>query len=218
PPQRQAAQTPPAPPAPPSPPAPPQQQAAASPPAPPAPARPNAVPNQPPVPPARESNNRPGTGQTPPVRNPAENSNAVQNTLERLRAMQAQNQAPASRPNPAAGSPARGGGAPTGTAALTSGEIRGLADRISECWSVDGGAPDIGSITVEMKVETDAQGTIRIVRPVSGVPSDPRARAVYEAARRALLDPKCASTALPREKLAAVNNAVFRFSPRGLTR
>ncbi|WP_458097469.1 hypothetical protein [Roseomonas sp. WA12] len=211
--------TPPSPPTPPRPtPTPPQQQAAASPPAPPAPPRPNPVPNQPPVPPARDSNGRPGTGQTPPVRDPAENSNSVQSTLERLRAAQAQNQAPTSRVNPAAGAPARGGGAPTGTATLTQGEIRGLAEKISECWSVDAGAQGLENITVELKVETDATGTIRVVRPVGSVPSSPVARAVYEAARRALLDPRCAATGLSREKLAAVSASTFRFSPRGLSR
>jgi hypothetical protein len=170
------------------------------------------------VPPARESNNRPGTGQTPPVDKPAERSNSVQNTLERLRAMQAQNQAPTSRVNPAAGSPSRGGGAPTGTAALTSGEIRGVAEKISECWSVDAGAPDIASIVVELKVEADPQGVVRRVMPAGSIPSDPRARAVYEAARRALLDPKCSPLPFPRDKLAAINASTFRFNPRGLAR
>ncbi|MBP0443552.1 hypothetical protein J8J14_02065, partial [Roseomonas sp. SSH11] len=207
------------PPTPPRPaPTPPQQQAAASPPAPPAPARPNPVPNQPPVPPARESNNRPGTGQTPPVQNPAERSNSVQNTLERLRAAQAQNQAPTARANPAPAAPSRGGGAPTGTAALTSGEIRGVADKISECWSVDAGAPDLASIIVELRVEADANGVVRVVRPAGSIPTEPRARAVFEAARRALMDPKCSPLPFPRDKLAAINNATFRFNPRGLTR
>jgi len=178
------------------------------------------------VPPARDSNARPGTGQTPPVQNPAERSNSVQNTLDRLRAAQASNQPPRARPNPSggAGTPAAGagtpagGGAPTGSAALTSGEIRGVADRISECWSVDGGAPDIGAIVVELRVEADAGGVVRVVRPNGGIPSDPRARAVFEAARRALMDPKCSPLPFPRDKLASINASVFRFSPRGLTR
>jgi hypothetical protein len=176
------------------------------------------VPAQPPVPPARETNQRPGSGQTPPVQRPAERSNSVQNTLDRLRAQQAQNQPPRSRVNPAAGAPSAGGGAPTGAAALTSGEIRGVADKISECWSVDAGAPNLETIVVELRVEADAAGVVRVVRPAGSVPTEPRARAVFEAARRALMDPKCSPLPFPRDKLAAINNAIFRFNPRGLTR
>ncbi|TPG51508.1 hypothetical protein EAH89_19870, partial [Roseomonas nepalensis] len=192
----------------------PQQVASA---AAPAPARPNAVANQAPVPPARESNGRPGTGQTPPVANPAEGSTSVQSTLERLRAQQAA--AAAARPRPAAAAaPAPGGGAPAGTATLTAGEVRGVADKISECWSVDAGAPGLESIVVELRVEADASGVVRVVRPAGSVPSEPRARAVFEAARRALMDPKCSPLPFPRDKLAAINTATFRFNPRGLTR
>jgi len=59
---------------------------------------------------------------------------------------------------------------------------------------------------------------VRVVRPAGSVPSEPRARAVFEAARRALMDPKCSPLPFPRDKLAAINTATFRFNPRGLTR
>jgi hypothetical protein len=59
---------------------------------------------------------------------------------------------------------------------------------------------------------------VRNVRAPNGVPSDPRARAVFEAARRAMLDPQCNPLPIPREKLPALNNAIFRFNPRGLVR
>jgi hypothetical protein len=167
------------------------------------------------VPPPPEPSQQAGTGQTPPVRNPAERSQSVLNTLERLRAAQ-QNQAPAARPNPAPGAPAQGGGAPQGTANLTASERSGLADKIGECWSVDAGAPNIQSIIVELRVEVDAGGVVRVVRPNGAPPSDPRARMVYEAARRALLDPRCNPLPLPRERLAALRDAVFRFNPRDL--
>jgi hypothetical protein len=57
-----------------------------------------------------------------------------------------------------------------------------------------------------------------VVRPAGSIPSEPRARAVYEAARRALLDPKCSPLPFPRDKLAAINASTFRFNPRGLAR
>ncbi len=138
------------------------------------------------------------------------------NTLERLRAQQQQPAPPTGRPNPAPPSPSPGGGVPQGTANLTASERAGLADTISECWSVDAGAPGLNQIVVELRVEVDAAGTVRVVRPVGAMPSDPRARMVFEAARRALLDPRCNPLPLPPQRLALLRDAVFRFRPADL--
>ncbi len=191
---------------------PPQQQ---RPPATQADSRPLPLP-PPPVPPPPEPSREAGTGQTPPVQRPQERSTSVLNTLERLRQTQAQDRPPTSRPS--AGAPQQGGGTPTGTAALTAGEIRGLADQISECWSVDAGAPNISQIVVELRVQLDGQGNVRNVVPASGIPSDPRARAVYESARRALLAPQCNPLKIPANKLDTLMASTFRFNPRGLVR
>jgi hypothetical protein len=164
--------------------------------------------------PAREA----GTGQTPPVQRPQERSASVLNTLERLRQQQPQDRPPTARPNPAPGAPQQGGGAPTGAAALTAGEIRGLAEQISECWSVDAGAPNLAEIVVELRVQLDPAGHVRNVQPARGVPSDPRVRAVYESARRALLAPQCNPLKVPPAKLQTVMASTFRFNPRGLVR
>ncbi len=71
-------------------------------------------------------------------------------------------------------------------------------------------------IVVELRVDVDAQGVVRVVRPNGSLPSDPRARMVYEAARRALLDPRCNPLPLPPQRLAALRDTVFRFNPREL--
>jgi hypothetical protein len=153
------------------------------------------------------------------VQRPAENSQSVQNTLERLRAQQAQQEPPTARANPRAGRPAAGGGSPTGTAPLTQGEIRGLAEQVGECWSVDAGMLNLSEIVVELRVQLDGQGNVRNVVPGErGVPSDPRARAVYESARRALLSPQCNPLKVPADKLQTVMASTFRFNPRGLVR
>jgi hypothetical protein len=169
----------------------------------------------PPVPPPPDPGHTPGTGQTPPPPKPQERSQSVLSTLERLRQQQ-QREAPRARPSPPQGAPQKGGGAPTGTAELTASEKAGLADKIGECWSVDAGAPNLRDIVVELRVEVDAGGVVRQVRPNGSAPSDPRARMVYEAARRALLDAKCNPLPLPRERLAALRDTVFRFNPRDL--
>jgi hypothetical protein len=143
----------------------------------------------------------------------------VQNTLDRLRAAaQQQTAAPQSRPSTAAGRPAAGGGSPTGNAQLSQGEIRGVADRISECWSVDAGMVGLDQMTVELRLDVDPTGMVRNVRPVNGVPTDPRARALYDMSRRAVLDPKCNPLPVPREKIPALANTILRFSPRGFVR
>jgi hypothetical protein len=139
---------------------------------------------------------------------------SVTGTLERLRALQAQ-QSPAQT---------RGSG-PTGQSArsraetterLTAGEIRGVADTIGRCFAMDVTAPGSMGVVVELRVEADATGVVRVVRPAGSIPSEPVARAVFEAARRALMDPKCSPLPFPRDKLEAINAATFRFTPRGL--
>ncbi len=204
----------------PVPPRPQQPQVAQQQPQPPTPARPTPQPPLPlppsPTPPPPEPSRQAGTGQTPPVQRPEERSQSVLNTLERLRAQQQQQQTPpTARPNPA-GAPAQGGGAPTGTASMTAAERSGVADKVSECFNVDAGAPGIRDIVVELRVEVDAGGNVRIVRPAGGTPSDPRARMVYESASRALRDPRCNPLPIPRGGIAALNAATFRFNPRDL--
>jgi hypothetical protein len=174
-------------------------------PAPPTPAAPR---------PAPQPSPQAGTGQTPPVKKPEANSSSVLNTLERL-----QQTSRSSEParGPPANAPARtasGGGAPGGAAPLTSGEKGALANRISECWAVDAGGQGVAGIVVSLRVDVDAGGTVRNVRPEGGYPSDPRVRAVFDAARRALLDPRCNPLPLSRDRVAALRDTVFRFNPR----
>jgi outer membrane biosynthesis protein TonB len=218
PPQVVQAPPPPPPPPPPAPaPAPPQvtPEPTPLPPRPPTPPRPEPpLPLPPtPVPPPPEPGRTPGTGQTPPPPRPQERSTSVQNTLERLRQEQ-QREPPRARPTPPAGAPRQGGGAPQGAAELTAAEKSGLADKIGECWKVDAGALNVREIVVELRIDVDAGGVVRNVRPNGSVPTDQRARMVYEAARRALLDPACNPLPLPRERLAALRDTVFRFNPR----
>lgn len=224
---QQAQPTPPAPPPAPSPdamptprvtqptpptPSPPQPQQAQTPP------RPDPLPLPPaPVPPPPEPAQQAGTGQTPPVARPQERSQSVLNTLERLRTTQQQDRAPTARANPS-GSPQQGGGSPTGTAALTQGEIRGIADQVAECWNVDRGMLGLDQIVVELRVQLDSQGVVRNVVPNGSPPSDPRARSVYESARRALMSPQCNPLRVPPNKYQTIMASIFRFNPRGLVR
>jgi hypothetical protein len=171
----------------------------------------------PPVPPPPEPGKTPGTGQTPPPPRPQERSQSVLSTLERLRQEQ-QREPPRARPTPPSGAPQQGGGAPTGTAPLTAGETRGLADKISDLWNVDPGMLGVNDIIVELKIDVGPDGIVRNVRPNGSLPTDQRARAIYEAARRALLSPSLGPLPLPPDRLAALRDTVFRFNPRNLAR
>jgi outer membrane biosynthesis protein TonB len=209
-------------PLPPPPPPTPQQRTEPAPPrpdpptpAPPAPPRP-ALPLPPPAPPPPTPSQQAGTGQTPPVQRPQERSASTLNTLERLRQSQPQRTPPTARPSPAPAAASAGGGAPTGAAPLTAGDIRGLQEQISECWNVDAGAPNLSEIVVELRVQLDGQGNVRNVLPASSVPSEARARSVYESARRALLSPQCNPLKVPAAKLPTLAATTFRFNPRGL--
>ncbi len=167
--------------------------------------------------PTQEASGLPRPGGAP-LRQPASDPSSVANTLERLRAVQAEaRQVVRARSSSAPAMPAsRGEGG--GSELLTAGEVRGIADKISQCWKLDAGIPGLAGIVVELRVEADAQGFVRVVRPAGSVPSEPNARTVFEAARQALMDPRCSPLPFPREKLTAVNRATFRFNPRGLSR
>ena len=174
----------------------------------------------PPAPPPPNPAPTPGTGQTPPVARPEERSNAVLSTLERLRAVQAQQAPPTGRPNPQAGRPTQGGGAPTGTDLLNAGERGAIGERIGECWRVDPGMLGLADMRVSLVAIVDRAGVIRNVLPgPDGVPGDPRGQTLYERARRALLDPACSPLPVPAGRLTAAENRFqFNFSPRGFIR
>lgn len=126
----------------------------------------------------------------------------VQNTLARLRDL-------AQRQNSA-------GGRPSVAPPLTQGELRALAEQVSQCWSVDASMLSLQDV-VELRVQLDGQGNVRNVVPGDrGIPNDARSRAVYESARLALLSPRCNPLRVPTDKMQSVMAAIFRFSPSGL--
>ncbi len=116
------------------------------------------------------------------------------------------------------GGPQQGSVSPAGRTTLTQGEIRGLADQISECWNVDRGMLGLDPIVVELRVQLDSQGVVRNVVPNGAPPSDPRARSIYEAARRALMSPQCNPLRVPPSRYGTIMASVFRFNQRGLIR
>jgi hypothetical protein len=152
------------------------------------------------------------------TKNPAPNSQSLENTLEKLRQMVQQKEPPKARANPKAGGAPNGGGNPLGndTAALSAAERGAIGDHVRECWTKDAGALNIDQMRVTLTVTTDASGTVRDAK-VSGDDTgrlgDPRFRAFAERAVRAVMDARCANLPLPNTLLGKINVLTFRFSP-----
>jgi hypothetical protein len=88
-----------------------------------------------------------------------------------------------------------------------------LAEQITECWTIDQGLLGTDNTVVELRAQLDSQGNIRNITPGDrGVPADPRARTIYEAARRALLSPACNPLRVAANKLLTVMASTFRFN------
>jgi hypothetical protein len=158
------------------------------------------------------------TAQPNPTTNPAAESDALDNTLQKLRAMLRQQKSPTARYNPALGGAPNGGGSPGGndTAALTAAERAAIGDHVRPCWTTDPGALELDKMQALLTVTTDPTGEVRIanVAPADqGRLADPRFRAFAERAVRAVMDPACANLPLPPNMLGKVNVLTFRFTP-----
>ena len=163
----------------------------------------------PPAPPSQ-------TSQPNPTKNAAPDSRELNNTLERLRALQRQTQPPTARASPAPGS---SGGSPTGTLTdrLSADQRGAIGDKVRECWTKDAGALDLEKMQAMLLVTVDGEGVARLVVIApedEGRLGDPRFRAFFERARRAVLSPRCATLPVPRTLLAAGSGTLkFRFRP-----
>jgi hypothetical protein len=152
------------------------------------------------------------------TKNPAPDSDSVDNTLEKLKQMLAQKEPPKARANPKSGGKPNSGGNPQGndTAALSADQRGAIGDHVRECWTKDAGALDIDKQRVMLTVTTDATGEARVAVVAGndiGRMGDPRFRAFAERAIRAILDPRCANLPLPNKVLGKVNVLTFQFTP-----
>jgi outer membrane biosynthesis protein TonB len=166
-----------------------------------------------PPPPTPTQNSQPN-----PTKNPAPESTELQNTLEKLRALQKQTQPPKAPANPSRGGTPKGGGNPQGndTAALSADQRGAIGDAVRRCWTYDPGAKDVDQMRVLLTVTTDENGTARLAQVApddQGKLGNPVFRAFAERAIRAVLSPTCANLPLPRTSLGRTNVLTFRFSP-----
>jgi hypothetical protein len=165
----------------------------------------------PPAPPSK-------TAQPNETKNPAPDSKELENTLEKLRAMQRQQKPPTAKANPDAARAPQIGGRTEGdaTGRLTDAQRGAIGDKVRECWTKDAGALDIDKQSVQLVVTYDETGTVRIAEvgpDDAGRMGDARFRAFAERAMRAVRDPRCAGLPLPKTEIGKVGKLTFRFRP-----
>ena len=168
-----------------------------------------------PAPPSPQS----ATSQPNPTKNPAPQSTALENTLEKLRSLQRQTQPPKARYNPQSGGAPNGGGNPQSddTSALSAAQRGAIGDFVRRCWNTDPGMLDLDKMEVMLTVTTDGGGVVRRadVAPEDAgrVTGNTRLRVFSERAVRAVMDPNCANLPLPQTMLGQTRTFTFRFRP-----
>jgi hypothetical protein len=90
-----------------------------------------------------------------------------------------------------------------------------LLAHLRRCWSVDAGMMGARDTTISIEAELSGSRAVKTIRAPSGVPTDPRKRALFEAARRSLLNPSCSP--LPRIDVKS-NTLTLRFNGTGFIR
>jgi hypothetical protein len=159
------------------------------------------------------------TSQPNPTKNPAPESTALDNTLEKLRSLQRQTQPPKARYNPQSGGAPNGGGNPSSddTSALSAAQRGAIGDFVRRCWSTDPGMLDLDRMEVLLTVTTDGGGVVRragVAQQDQGrVSGNMRLRVFSERAVRAVMDPNCANLPLPSAMLGQTRVFTFRFRP-----
>jgi hypothetical protein len=142
----------------------------------------------------------------------------LDNTLEKLRALQKQQKPPTAKANPSQGGAPQAAGVPNSniTDKLSATQRGAIGDLVRECWTKDAGALDLEKMEVMLTVTTDATGVARqavVADQDRGRLSDPRFRAFAERAVRAVLSARCSALPIPKEKLGNINELTFRFRP-----
>ncbi len=158
------------------------------------------------------------TSQPNATKNPAPESREVENTLDKLRALQRQTEPPKNRYNPSQGGAPHGGGNPQGdaTSQLTGDQRGAIGEAVRRCWTYDSGALGADKIRVLLTVTVDEAGVARraiVTGDDAGRMDDPRFRAFAERAVRAVLDAQCANLPLAQDHAGAADHADFPLQP-----
>ncbi len=92
-----------------------------------------------------------------------------------------------------------------------------VKQQISACWSIPGGAKDVGNMNIEIRILLNPDGTLRgapRIQDRARMTSDPYFRAVAESALRALRNPLCSPLRLPFGEYDVWKEIILTFNPR----
>jgi len=98
---------------------------------------------------------------------------------------------------------------------LTISELDAIRRQFISCWNVDVGARNIDKMMVSIRVDLNADRTVRTARVLDRIPSaDPTYRAFVESALRAVRNPRCSPVRLPPKKFQMLREFTLRFSAK----
>jgi hypothetical protein len=107
--------------------------------------------------------------------------------------------------------------APNHAQRLTVSEMAAMADRVRPCWNINSSAMDAQQLVVEIVVDMREDGTVSTAAVGGGIPIRGQAHQAFaEAARRAVLNPRCQPLPYPQGKYDSLRQFIFRFDPRDL--
>lgn len=93
-----------------------------------------------------------------------------------------------------------------------------IRQQVSRCWSPPFGAPGAEKLTTELHLRLNTDGTVQSVEvaDTARMYTDRYFRVAAEAARRAVLDPRCNRFDLPPDKYPVWKDLKFIFDPSGM--
>lgn len=119
-------------------------------------------------------------------------------------------------PGPIAPNPPTAPSAPTlGDWTPSASDTDAIRNTVAPCWSVDAGRMNARSLKVELRIFLAPDGSVRDAEILTRG-GDTNQRAAAEAARRAVLNPRCNKLPLPADQLGKVPSMIFVFDPKDL--
>lgn len=96
---------------------------------------------------------------------------------------------------------------------LSSGEEDAVKRAIAPCWNIDPGVMNYKNLQVHLRLQMNPDGTVRdvTIMDTGRYGSDSYYRAAADAARRAVMNPRCSKLPLPPDKYAnwQITNLIF---------
>lgn len=104
--------------------------------------------------------------------------------------------------------------APEFAQVVTASEVEGVRQKIRPCWNTIGGAKEAPVVTLVVQMNQNGTPIEAQFRDSGRYNNDPAYRSAADAARRAILNPRCQPWPLSPEKYNSWRSITFNFDPR----